>query len=55
MRINQFEFNLRELAGSLGDVGTVFPLVVGFIAINGMNPAGLLIMMGLVNIATGII
>lgn len=55
MRISQFEFNLRELAGSLGDIGTVFPLVVGFIAVNGMNPAGLLIIMGLANIATGII
>jgi len=52
MRIGQFEFNLRELAGSLGDFGTFLPLAAGYIAINGMNPAGLLIMMGLVNIAT---
>jgi len=55
MRINQFEFNLRELAGSMGDFGTLLPLAIGFIAINGMNPAGLLIMMGLVNIATGLV
>jgi len=55
MRIGQFEFNLRELAGSLGDFGTFLPLAVGYIAINGMNPAGLLIMMGLVNIVTGVV
>lgn len=50
-----FEFNLRELAGSMGDFGTLFPLAVGFIAINGLNPAGLFIMLGLTNIALGLI
>ncbi|MFP4394940.1 MAG: putative sulfate/molybdate transporter [Anaerolineales bacterium] len=50
-----FEFNLRELAGSLGDFGTLFPLAVGFIAINGLNPAGLFVMLGLTNIALGLI
>ena len=50
-----FEFNLRELSGAMGDFGTLFPLAVGFIAINGMNPAGLFIMMGLTNIALGLI
>jgi MFS superfamily sulfate permease-like transporter len=50
-----FEFNLRELAGSMGDFGTLFPLMIGFIAINGMNPAGLFIMLGLTNIALGLI
>ena len=50
-----FEFNLRELAGSMGDFGTMFPLAIGFIAINGLDPAGLFIMMGLTNIAIGLI
>ncbi len=50
-----FEFNLRELAGSMGDFGTLFPLAIGFIAINGLDPAGLFIMMGLTNIAIGLI
>lgn len=54
-RIGDFEFNLRELAGSMGDFGTLFPLAIGYFAINGLNPAGLLVMMGLANIATGII
>jgi hypothetical protein len=55
MRYKDFEFNLRELAGSMGDFGTLFPLAIGYIVVCKMNPAGLLIMMGLTNIATGII
>jgi len=50
-----FAFNLRELAGSMGDFGTLFPLAIGYIAVNGMNPAGLFIMLGLTNIALGLI
>jgi len=50
-----FEFNLRELAGSMGDFGTLFPLAVGYIAINGLDPAGLFIILGLTNIALGLI
>lgn len=50
-----FEFNLRELAGSMGDFGTLFPLAIGYIVVCGLNPAGLFIWMGLVNIATGLI
>lgn len=55
MKIKDFEFNRRELAGSMGDFGTLIPLAVGYIMVNGMDPAGLLIMMGLANIVTGII
>lgn len=55
MRIKDFEFNLRELAGSMGDFGTLFPLAIGYFAVNGLNPAGLLVMMGLANILTGVI
>ncbi|MFC1958081.1 putative sulfate/molybdate transporter [Chloroflexota bacterium] len=55
MRIKDFEFSLRELAGSMGDFGTLFPLAIGYFAVNGMNPAGLLVMMGLANILTGVV
>ncbi len=55
MRIGSFEFNLRELAGSMGDFGTLFPLAIGYIALCGMDPAGLLIMMGLANIVSGLV
>jgi len=54
-RYRDFEFNLHELAGSMGDFGTLLPLAIGYFAINGLNPAGLLVMMGLANIITGVI
>jgi len=55
MRIGEFEFNRRELAGAMGDFGTLLPLAAGYIAVCGMNPAGFLVMMGLVNIALGLV
>jgi MFS superfamily sulfate permease-like transporter len=55
MRVSSFEFSLRELAGSMGDFGTLFPLAVGYIVVCKMNPAGFLVMMGLTNIALGLI
>jgi hypothetical protein len=55
LKIGVFEFNLRELSGSMGDFGTLLPLVVGYITICGMNPSGLLVMIGLANIVTGVV
>jgi hypothetical protein len=55
VKIGSFEFNLRELGGSMGDFGTLFPLAVGYIAVCGLDPSGMLVMMGLANIATGIV
>ena len=55
MKIKSFEFNLRELAGSMGDFGTLFPLAIGYIIVCGLNPAGFLVMMGLTNIVTGLV
>jgi len=55
MKIKSFEFNLRELAGSMGDFGTLFPLAIGYLISCGLNPAGFLVMMGLCNIVTGLI
>lgn len=39
----------------MGDFGTLFPLAIGYIVVNGLNPAGFLVMMGLANIITGIV
>ena len=55
MKIKDFEFTLRELSGSLGDLGTFIPLAVGYISICKVGPAGLLVMMGLANIVTGLV
>ncbi|MEW6334803.1 MAG: putative sulfate/molybdate transporter, partial [Thermodesulfobacteriota bacterium] len=46
---------LRELAGSMGDFGTLLPLAMGYIAVCGLDPAGFLVMMGIANMATGLI
>jgi len=54
MRIRSFEFSLRELAGSMGDFGTLLPLAIGYLAVCKMDPAGLLVMMGLANVVTGL-
>ena len=55
MRFKSFEFNRRELAGSMGDFGTLLPFAIGYIVVNGLNPAGFLVMMGMANIVTGIV
>jgi predicted benzoate:H+ symporter BenE len=45
---------MRELAGALGDYGTLLPFAVGYITVCGLDPAGFLLVMGLANIATGL-
>ena len=55
MKINSFEFSLREMAGAMGDFGTLLPLAIGYIAVCGLTPAGLLVTMGLANIVTGLV
>ncbi len=55
MKIGSFEFNLRELAGSMGDLGTLVPFAVGYIVICRLNPAGIFIMIGLANIVLGLV
>ncbi|RQD64568.1 MAG: sulfate permease, partial [Desulfonatronovibrio sp. MSAO_Bac4] len=34
-------FNRMEMAGSLGDLGTLLPLAIGMILINGLSPAAI--------------
>ena len=54
MRSNSFRFNLQELGGALGDVGTLLPLMVALILINGLNPTSVLILVGLFYIGSGL-
>lgn len=54
-RIGPFDFSLREFGGSLGDLGTLLPLAVGYITVCGVDPAGMLVFLGLANIITGVI
>ncbi len=55
MNIGPFRFSMRELSGAMGDFGTLLPLAVGYISVCGLNPAGLLVMVGLANILTGLV
>ena len=47
-------FNRMEFAGSLGDLGTVLPLAIGMILVNGLDPSGLFFSVGLLYIFTGL-
>lgn len=49
-----FRFNRMELAGSLGDLGTILPLAIGMILINGINPLGLFLAVGLYYVFAGL-
>ncbi len=49
-----FRFNRMELAGSLGDLGTILPLAIGMILINGLNPLGVFMAVGLYYIFSGL-
>ncbi|RPJ07324.1 MAG: hypothetical protein EHM37_18140, partial [Deltaproteobacteria bacterium] len=49
-----FQFNRMELAGSLGDLGTLLPLAVGMIMVNALNPVGIFFCVGLFYIFSGI-
>jgi len=48
------KFNRTELAGSLGDLGTILPLAIGMILINGLKPTGLIMGVGLFYVFSGL-
>jgi SulP family sulfate permease len=48
------KFNRTEVAGSLGDLGTILPLAIGMILINGLNPTGLIMGVGLFYVFSGL-
>jgi SulP family sulfate permease len=49
-----YRFNRLEFAGSLGDLGTILPLAIGMILINGLNPLGLFLGVGLYYVFAGL-
>jgi len=50
----RYKFDRMEFAGSLGDLGTLLPLAIGMILINGLKPSGLFFSIGLYYILSGI-
>jgi len=50
----RFKFDRLELAGSLGDLGTLLPIAVAMVLINGVDPVGLFFSMGLYYVVSGL-
>jgi SulP family sulfate permease len=50
----RLRFNRMELAGSLGDLGTLLPIAMGMILINGLDPSGVLVAIGAFYILAGL-
>ena len=50
----RYRFDRMEIAGSLGDLGTLLPIAIGMILINGLNPMGMLFSIGIYYILSGI-
>lgn len=50
----RFKFDRMELAGSLGDLGTLLPIAIAMILINGLDPLGLFLSIGIFYVASGI-
>lgn len=49
-----FKFDRMELAGSLGDLGTLVPLSAGMILLNGLSPTTVFIWVGLFYVLSGL-
>ena len=47
-------FNRLELAGAMGDLGTLLPLAIGMIMVNGLTPTGIFFSVGLFYIFSGL-
>lgn len=50
----RFLFNRMELAGSLGDLGTLLPIAIAMVLINGLNPVGLFFSIAVFFIISGL-
>ncbi len=50
----KYQFNRHEFAGSLGDLGTILPLALGMILVNGLSPTGVFFSMGLFYVLSGV-
>jgi len=55
MTTSRFKFNAHEFAGAFGDLGTLLPFVIGFIAVCGLDAAALFISLGICNLLCGLL
>lgn len=51
---HQYKFNRLEFAGSIGDLGTILPIAIGMILVNGLDPSGLFFTVGVFYILSGL-
>lgn len=51
----RIRFDRHELAGAFGDIGTSLPLLVALVATCGLDAAGVLVLFGVLQIATGLL
>jgi SulP family sulfate permease len=51
---DRFRFDRMELAGSLGDLGTLLPIAIAMVLFNGLAPMGLFLSIGIFYIAAGL-
>jgi SulP family sulfate permease len=54
MKIGEYRFDRLEFSGSLGDLGTIIPLSVALIIINGLSVTSVTLMLGLSYIFSGL-
>ena len=47
-------YNVRELAGAFGDLGTFIPFLVGYLTVSKMDPVGVLVAFGIFKIFVGL-
>ncbi len=55
MTLKDIKFNRHELAGSFGDIGTDFPLIIAMILAAGLHTPSVLIVFGIMQIFTGLV
>ena len=53
LRRPRFVFDLKEISGALGDLGTFLPHVLGAITVAGLSPAGVFVSFGLFYLGSG--
>jgi sulfate permease, SulP family len=49
----RFKFDRMELAGSLGDLGALLPIAIAMVLLNGLNPLGLFLSIGIFYVISG--
>ena len=54
MTLGGNRYDLRELAGAFGDLGTLVPFVVGYVTITGLDPVGIFVAFGVSLVGAGL-